>query len=76
LQKGENKREIWTKRHSQWTNGVLFIDGHGMVLADSCRNVLLPAAEFANFQRPAATLPRSPRIHVELLRACKDRPAH
>ena len=69
---GENKPEIWTKGGiPQWTNGVLFIGSRGMLLADYSRNVLLPAADFADFQRPAPTVPRSPGIHAEWIRACK-----
>jgi predicted dehydrogenase len=69
---GENKPDIWTKGGiPQWTNGMLFIGSRGMLLADYSRNVLLPENEFANFQRPAPTIPRSPGIHAEWIRACK-----
>jgi predicted dehydrogenase len=69
---GENKPEIWTKGGiPQWTNGMLFIGSRGMLLSDYRRNVLLPENQFTNFQPPAPTLPRSPGIHAEWIRACK-----
>jgi predicted dehydrogenase len=69
---GENKPEIWQKNGiPRWTNGVLFIGSRGMLLADYNRYVLLPENEFAGFQPPAPTLPRSPGHHAEWIRACK-----
>ena len=69
---GENKPEIWRKNGiPRWDNGVLFIGARGMILSDYGRHVLLPEKDFANFQRPPASIPRSPGHHAEWIRACK-----
>jgi predicted dehydrogenase len=70
---GESKPEIWRKGGiPRWGNGCLFIGSRGMLLADYGRHVLLPEKEFADFRRPAPTLPRSPGHHAEWLRACRS----
>ena len=69
---GESKPEIWTNKGiPQWDSGCLFIGSKGMLLADYGKHVLLPETEFAGFQRPAPTIPRSPGHHEEWLQACK-----
>lgn len=73
---GENKPDIWRKGGiPRWGDGCLFIGGKGMLLADYGRHVLLPEKAFADFRRPAQTLPRSPGHHAEWIRACKGGPA-
>jgi predicted dehydrogenase len=69
---GENKPEIWRKNGiPRWDSGVLFIGARGMILSDYGRHVLLPEKDFADFKRPAPTLPRSPGHYAEWIRACK-----
>jgi hypothetical protein len=69
---GEPKPELWNKNAiPRWANGCLFVGARGMILADYSRHVLLPEREFANFQRPAQTIARSPGHHAEWIRACK-----
>jgi predicted dehydrogenase len=69
---GEIKPELWsTKQIPQWDSGCLFIGRKGMLLASYDKHVLLPEKDFADFQRPVPTLPRSPGHHVEWLQACK-----
>jgi len=69
---GENKPDIWRKNGiPRWDSGVLFIGARGMILSDYGRHVLLPEKDFANFQRPAPTLPRSPGHYAEWIRGCK-----
>jgi predicted dehydrogenase len=69
---GESKPEIWkTSRIPQWDSGCLFIGSKGMLLADYGKHALLPEKEFAGFQRPAPSLPRSPGHHAEWIQACK-----
>src|SRR6185369_9720887 len=43
-----------------------------MILADYGKHVLLPEKQFAGFQRPSPTIPRSPGHHEEWLLACKS----
>jgi len=69
---GENKPEIWRRGEiPKWNNGCLFIGAKGMILADYGKHVLLPEKEFAGFQPPTPTIPRSPGHHEEWLLACK-----
>ncbi len=69
---GTSKPEIWQKGGiPQWDSGCLFIGSKGMLLADYGKHVLLPEKDFAGFQRPAASIPRSPGHHQEWLQACK-----
>jgi predicted dehydrogenase len=69
---GENKPEIWKSGGiPQWGDGCLFIGSKGMLLADYGKHVLLPEKEFAGFERPAPTIPRSPGHQAEWIDACK-----
>jgi predicted dehydrogenase len=69
---GELRPQIWTAGGiPQWDSGCLFIGDRGMLLSDYGKHVLLPEKEFADYQRPAATIPRSPGHHEEWLQACK-----
>jgi predicted dehydrogenase len=69
---GEQKPEIWkTGGIPKWDSGCLFIGSKGMILSDYDKYVMLPEKDFADFQRPSPTLPRSPGHHAEWLLACK-----
>src|SRR5262249_24981754 len=69
---GENKPEIWKAGGiPQWGDGCLFIGSKGMLVADYGKHVLLPEKDFAGFERPAPTIPRSPGHHAEWIDACK-----
>jgi hypothetical protein len=69
---GENKPEIWKSGGiPRWGDGVLFIGDKGMILADYAKHILLPEKDFADLQRPAPTIPRSPGHHAEWIEACK-----
>jgi predicted dehydrogenase len=70
---GENKPDIWKKGGiPKWDSGCLFIGSKGMLLSDYSKHVLLPEKEFADFQRPAPTIPRVSSHHAEWLEACKN----
>jgi predicted dehydrogenase len=69
---GEPKPPLWREGSiPRWDSGVLFVGARGMLLADYGRHLLLPQNAFADFRRPAPTLPRSPGHHAEWVRACK-----
>ncbi len=70
---GENKPDIWKARGiPQWDSGVLFIGNQGrMLLADYDKHVLLPEATFADFKRPAPSIPKSLGHHEEWIHGCK-----
>ncbi len=59
------------KRIPQWGNGVLFVGDKGMLLADYGKYLLLPEKQFAGYEGPKPSLPRSPGHHAEWIRACK-----
>ena len=51
--------------------GILFVGEKGKLIADYERHVLLPKAKFADFKRPAPSIPRSIGHHKEWIKACK-----
>jgi predicted dehydrogenase len=69
---GEMKPAIWsTGQIPPWESGCLFVGERGMLLADYGKYLLLPEKDFAGFEAPPATIPRSPGHHAEWLDACK-----
>jgi predicted dehydrogenase len=69
---GEEKPEIWKNGGiPKWDSACLFIGSKGMILSDYDKHKMLPEKDFADFQRPSPTLPRSPGHHAEWLLACK-----
>jgi predicted dehydrogenase len=54
-----------------WNSAVLFIGSKGTLISDYNRHLLLPEAQFANFQRPAPFIPDSIGHHEEWIAACK-----
>jgi hypothetical protein len=63
--------QIEAKTIPAWGSGVLFVGSKGMVLSDYGRHILLPEADFKDFQRPPQTIPASIGQHREWLRACR-----
>ena len=55
----------------KWGNGSLFVGSKGMLLAEYGRYVLLPEKDFAGFQPPKQTIPKSIGHHEEWIYACK-----
>lgn len=56
---------------SEWGLGILFIGDKGMLVADYGQHQLLPADRFADFQRPAQSIPKSVGHWQEWVDACK-----
>jgi predicted dehydrogenase len=54
-----------------WGAAVLFIGQKGMLLADYGRHQLLPESQYADFRRPAPSIPESIGHHAEWILACK-----
>jgi len=71
---GTHKPQIWKdKGIPQYTNGVLFIGTNGrMLLSDYSKHVLLPEAEFKDFQRPEKFIMDGPTQQQEWLLAIKN----
>jgi predicted dehydrogenase len=69
---GGRKPELVTgKRVPAWDSGVLFVGERGLLLADYFRHALLPREKFADYERPAPSIPRSIGHHAEWVLACK-----
>ena len=70
---GTEKPKIWKEKGiPQWGSGVLFVgEGGRMLLSNYGKHVLLPEAEFKDFERPNASIPDSIGHHEEWLHACK-----
>ncbi len=70
---GDKRPEFLADRKiSGWGSGVLFVGDKGALLADYTRRVLLPEAEFKDFQPPEPSIPDSIGHHAEWIAACKD----
>ena len=70
---GESKPKIWEEGGiPKWPDGCLFVGDKGMILSNYGKYVLLPEKDFAGFQPPAPSLPRSPDHHQEWVKACKE----
>jgi hypothetical protein len=69
---GEDKPEPWqSKAIPQWNDGVLFVGGKGMLLANYTKYNLLPEATFRDFKPPEPTIPKSLGHWAEWIHACK-----
>jgi predicted dehydrogenase len=70
---GDKRPELLKEeKFKSWGGGTLFVGDKGMLLADYGRHVLLPDEKFADFQRPAPSIPESIGHHAEWIKACKD----
>jgi predicted dehydrogenase len=70
-QGGRRPSQVTRGEVPAWANGVLFVGTRGFLLADYGRHVLLPESQFADYRRPAPSIPRSLGHHQEWIRACK-----
>ncbi len=71
---GVSKPDVWKNDPviSKWGSGVLFVGDKGMLLSDYGRHVLLPEADFKDFQAPKPFIADSPGHHAEFLAAIKN----
>jgi hypothetical protein len=69
---GVNKPAVWTEGGiPKWDSGVLFVGDKGMLLSNYDKHALFPEKEFADFQRPEPSIPKSLGHHAEWIHACK-----
>ncbi|TWT65990.1 Gfo/Idh/MocA family protein [Allorhodopirellula solitaria] len=69
---GAHKPEIWEEKGiPQWSSGTLFIGDNGMLLSDYSKHLLLPEAEFKDFEPPEPFVPDSPGQHQQWLAAIR-----
>ncbi len=69
---GNEKPALWTQQAiPQWPDGVLFLGSKGMLLSNYSKHVLLPENKFADFVRPAPTIPKAETHWLEWINACK-----
>lgn len=69
---GNEKPEIWKQGGiPQWNDGVVFIGKKGILLSDYNKHVLLPEKNFADYTRPAPTIPKTASHHAEWLGAIR-----
>jgi predicted dehydrogenase len=54
--------------------GVCFVGDKGMLWSDYGRHKLFPEKQFADYQRPSPTIPKSVGHHQEWINACKGGP--
>jgi predicted dehydrogenase len=55
----------------KWHMGIMFVGDKGILLADYGRRVLLPEADFKDFQAPKPWIGKSLGHHEEWIHACK-----
>lgn len=71
---GNEKPERWTRNEiPQWPDGVLFVGKKGMLLSNYSKHVLLPEKQFADFVRPAPTIPKTETHWLEWTNAIRGR---
>jgi predicted dehydrogenase len=70
-QGGKKPELVSSKKVPAWGNGILFVGTRGMLLADYGKHVLLPEKVFADYKRPAPSIPKSLGHHAEWIEACK-----
>ncbi len=69
---GNEKPALWTQNAiPQWPDGVLFIGSKGMLLSNYAKHVLLPEKSFADFVRPAPTIPKTETHWLEWTNAIR-----
>jgi predicted dehydrogenase len=68
---GRKPEAVMQRRVPDWASGALFVGERGMLLSDYNRHVLLPEQQFADYRRPAPSIPRSLGHHQEWIQACK-----
>ncbi len=69
---GNEKPALWTQNAiPQWPDGVLFIGSKGMLLSNYAKHVLLPEKSFADFIRPAPTIPKTETHWLEWTNAIR-----
>lgn len=68
---GKYPSRLTPERFKDWKSGVLFVGEKGQLLSNYSQHLLLPEADFANFQRPAPFIPNSIGHHREWIQACK-----
>jgi predicted dehydrogenase len=68
---GRKPERLTPEQAKAWGGGVLFVGAKGELLADYGRHVLLPESKFADFSRPAESIPNSIGHHLEWINACK-----
>lgn len=68
---GKHPSQLTEEQYKQYKSGVLFIGEKGQILSNYHQHALLPEADFANFQRPAPSIPNSIGHHKEWIQACK-----
>ncbi len=69
---GKFKPALWNDGViPKWDSGVLFVGDKGMLLADYGKHLLLPEAQYKDFQPPAPFIPPSIGHHAEWIHACK-----
>ena len=54
-----------------WSIGVAFVGEKGVLVADYGRHLLSPSANFADYEVPEHSIPKSRGHHAEWLHACK-----
>lgn len=68
---GKKPPQVAEGKIPAWGNGVLFVGDKGMLLSDYGKHVLLPEKEFAEYKRPAPSIPKSLGHYQEWIVACK-----
>jgi hypothetical protein len=68
---GKRPGFLTERKIPDWGAAVLFIGQKGMLLADYGRHQLLPESQYADFRRPAPSIPESIGHHAEWILACK-----
>jgi hypothetical protein len=69
---GKKPELVANKKVPDWGSAILFVGKRGMLLANYARYLLLPEKDFADYKKPAPSIPKSIGHHAEWLVACKS----
>jgi len=71
-QGGEKPAALNDVQKKKWGSGVLFIGEKGQLFSNYGSHLLMPEADFKDFQRPKPSIPKSPGHHIEWIQAIKN----
>ena len=71
-QGGQKPAALTEAQKKKWGSGVLLLGEKGNLFSNYGSHLLMPEADFKDYQRPKPSIPKSPGHHIEWLQAIKN----